>query len=99
MAKYKMTLFARFFIFLIIVIPVAYVLAAYINGQDGIEKLMALFSNTEEDTTEIATTPPSATPDTTKVLVSNKDELIQQKNDSIRLLQQQLEDCREADSQ
>ncbi len=89
MAKYKMTLFARFFIFLIIVIPVAYIAAAYINGQDGIAQIMSLFENGKEKTEEPAT----STEDIEAGQSSNED-LLKQKTDSIELLKKELEECR-----
>ena len=44
----KMTPFARFFIMLIIVAPLAYLGAAYYNGEDGIQNLKNIFSSGAE---------------------------------------------------
>ena len=90
MAKYKMTLFARFFIFLIIVIPIAYIAAAYINGQDGLQQIMSLFKSDQEKT---EMTSPPATDTIEQSQSINTDQLIQQKSDSIQLLKEQLEAC------
>jgi hypothetical protein len=90
MAKYKMTLFARFIIFLIIVIPVAYIIANYINGQDGIDQFLSFFRG-NEDTTELVEQP--SPPPTKEVSVGEK-EMLQAKKDSIDLLRKQLDECR-----
>ena len=94
MAKYKMTLFARFFIFLIIIIPVAYIIANYINGQDGIEKFLDLFRGDSKDTTELTSPPPASdSMQLSEANTTNKD-LLKQKSDSLQLLKQQLEACK-----
>ncbi|MDF1694849.1 MAG: hypothetical protein P1U56_03420 [Saprospiraceae bacterium] len=41
--KYKLTAFARIFIFLIFFTPVAFIGASYYNGEDGIAKIQAFF--------------------------------------------------------
>lgn len=56
--KVKMTGFARFFIIMLIVAPLAYIGASYYNGQDGVENIKRLFtkgglndqSNSKDDT-------------------------------------------------
>ena len=50
--KVKTTGFARFFLIMIIVAPLAYIGASYYNGEDGIEKIKNLFKRGE--TTESA---------------------------------------------
>jgi len=50
--KVKTTGFARFFLIMIIVGPLAYIGASYYNGEDGIEKIKSLFKRGE--TTESA---------------------------------------------
>lgn len=45
--KFKLTGFARFFIAMVILAPMAYIGASYYNGQDGIENLKNLFSKGE----------------------------------------------------
>ena len=50
--KVKTTGFARFFLIMIIVGPLAYIGASYYNGEDGIEKIKKLFKRGE--TTESA---------------------------------------------
>lgn len=88
MAKYKMTLFARFFIFLIIAIPIAYIAAAYINGQNGIQQFLSLFQSQETKTEEVKSTKSSTDANDTH------QDLLQQKSDSVQLLKEQLEACR-----
>ena len=50
MAKYKMTGFARFFIFLLIATPIVYLIASYYNGQDGLANMKSLFQGGEKNT-------------------------------------------------
>lgn len=45
--KVKATGFARFFLIMIIVAPLAYIGASYYNGEDGIEKIKNLFNRGE----------------------------------------------------
>lgn len=52
MAKSKMTGFARLLIFLIIILPVAFFGASYINGDDPIDKLRE-FTGGSEGTNEV----------------------------------------------
>lgn len=49
-SRFRVTGFARFVLMLIIVTPLAYLGASYINGEDGIENLKNLFKG--EQTTE-----------------------------------------------
>lgn len=50
--RHKITPLARLLIFMIIVLPIIYLLASYINGEDGIENIKNFFSE-EQSTTEI----------------------------------------------
>jgi cell division protein FtsB len=45
--KVKATGFARFFIIMLFVAPLAYIGASYYNGQDGIENIKRLFTRGE----------------------------------------------------
>jgi len=42
-SKFKMTGFARFFIVMLILAPLAYIGASYANGEDGVENFKNLF--------------------------------------------------------
>ena|SRR5687767_10425838 len=44
--RYKTTGCARFFVFLIIFLPVVYFGAAYLRGEDGMQKLKDFYHNT-----------------------------------------------------
>jgi cell division protein FtsB len=60
MAKRKMTPFARLLIFLIIFLPLAYLAAAYINGEDGIANVKRMVGmENEPPRTETVTTAPA----------------------------------------
>lgn len=50
--RHKITPLARLLIFMIIVLPIIYLLASYINGEDGIENIKNFFGE-EQSTTEI----------------------------------------------
>mgnify|MGYP006266152865 CR=1 FL=1 len=47
--KYKLTGFARFFIVMLFLAPIAYLAASYINGEDGVENIKSLFSGKQAD--------------------------------------------------
>jgi len=46
--KFKLTAFARFFIFILFLGPIAYLGAAYYNGEDGIQNIKDLIGVGEE---------------------------------------------------
>ncbi len=47
-SRYKVTPFARFLMFMIIFAPIAYIGAAYYNGEDGLEKIKGFFNKSEK---------------------------------------------------
>jgi rubrerythrin len=51
MAKGKITGFGRLFIVLIILAPIAYFGASYLNGEDGVAKLQELINGEKTETT------------------------------------------------
>ncbi len=51
--KYKITGFARFFIFMIFFVPVAYIGASYYNGEDGIGKIKKLLNIESKSSTTV----------------------------------------------
>lgn len=53
--KLKSTGFGRFLLFMIFLIPIAYLGAAYLNGEDGVGKLKNMLSG-EETTAEVVST-------------------------------------------
>lgn len=53
--KLRLTNFARFFIFLVIIIPAAFFGASYINGEDPKENLDKLLNRSLEQSTEDVT--------------------------------------------
>lgn len=66
--KYKLTGFARFFIVMLFLAPIAYIAASYINGEDGIANIRQLFSgqaspSDEQTTTLDESSPEDNTPD------------------------------------
>jgi peptidoglycan hydrolase CwlO-like protein len=48
--KYKSTGFARFIIIMLFLVPIAYIGASYVNGEDGLENIKNIF--TGKDKTE-----------------------------------------------
>lgn len=54
--KYKLTGFARFFIVMLFLAPIAYLAASYINGEDGLAKIQEFFKGDSEESTEKETT-------------------------------------------
>lgn len=53
--KYKLTGFARFFIVMLFLAPIAYIAASYINGQDGVANITEFFSGQDESTNDQST--------------------------------------------
>lgn len=43
MSKYKTTAFTRLFVFLLILLPILYIVSSYINGEDGLENIKSIF--------------------------------------------------------
>ncbi len=108
--KYKMTGFARFLIFLIMFTPLAYMGAAYYNGEDGIEKIKSFIENItssdepSEKTVE-AEVPreikseekvESETPAETKdVIIKNQEAEIKELEERLNKLEKQVEGMQE----
>ncbi len=51
--RLKITGFARFFLFLLIAGPLAYLGASYYNGEDGLENIKSLFNNQNSESTTV----------------------------------------------
>ena len=93
--RFKVTGFTRFILIMIILVPLAYVIASYYNGKDGIEELKklvkgqsSLISPTKVDTLEKETY--------RKLLLDNeslKDSLVD-KDLKIRELERNLKLCK-----
>jgi len=54
--KYKLTGFARFFIVMLFLAPIAYLVASYINGEDGVHNIREFFGDEQTTTTTNTTT-------------------------------------------
>ena len=73
----KMTPFARFLIAMIIFAPLAYIVASYVNGKDGIEefkKLIGIESPVETPAQEPTTAMPAPPGNETTVIASPENE-------------------------
>ncbi len=91
--KFKMTGFARFFIAMLILAPLAYIGASYYNGEDGIENLKNLFkgkissgSGNEQETKQMDEIPVQTNPADTDA----KDQRIQQLVEDNNKLKEEL---------
>ncbi len=100
--KFKMTGFARFFIVMLILAPLAYIGASYANGQDGIENFKDLFkgkismgnnSEASTDTKEVEI-PTPAPKQETSTTDTNSDAL-KVKDKKIKLLEERNEVLKE----
>ena len=47
--RVRLTVFSRFLLVMIILVPLAYLGASYFNGQDGVENIKSLFESKEGD--------------------------------------------------
>ncbi|NRB62480.1 MAG: hypothetical protein HRU40_05515 [Saprospiraceae bacterium] len=83
--KYKLTGFARFFIVMLFLAPVAYLAASYINGEDGVAKIQELLNwENEKTAAEKTTTLPSTTSGTEKLSAKDLEEMVFALKDSLR---------------
>ena len=55
--RVRLTVFSRFLIVMMILIPLAYLGASYFNGQDGVENIKSLFNSTTEENNASLPTP------------------------------------------
>ncbi|GAA5219762.1 hypothetical protein [Membranihabitans marinus] len=92
--RYRATGCAKLFIVLLIITPIAFFVASYVNGKDPIKFIKGIFEKTE--TTEIVTD--SASPP-----LNDKDQKIQKLEKDVEFyrleaenLQKQLDDCKNA---
>jgi cell division protein FtsB len=93
MKKHKMTGCARFFIALIIIAPLAYLGAAYYNGQDGIQNIKNFLGIGEKKETKTDDT--YDTPKETEKDLIDKDQQIQQLKDENEQLRKENESLKE----
>lgn len=88
--KFKMTGFARFFIVLLILAPLAYIGASYYNNEDGIENFKNLFkgkvSNGSNSSTSTDTKPMNELPVSTPSSSSDQGtvEALRKENEQLR---------------
>ena len=59
--KLKMTPFARFFIFILFAAPIAYLVASYYNGQDGMQNIKDILGMDKEKQAQADAPRPQAT--------------------------------------
>lgn len=85
-SRFRVTGFARFVLMLIIVTPLAYLGASYINGEDGIENLKNLFKG--ELTTEEVMQPETPQND---VEETKTPEAVQQNQAELERLESELD--------
>ncbi len=104
--KFKLTGFARFFIVMLFLAPLAYIGASYANGEDGIENIKNLFkgkfssessqeestntSNEQTKTVDIPT-PSTSSSNVDQAELDSKDEKIQELIDRNIKLQDKLD--------
>ena len=86
--KYKVTGCARFFLFFIIFVPVVYFGAAYLRGEDGLQKLKNVFEG-------IVGTPKSDRRDTRHLTEQEKidalERELQDAKEQVKVLEEELE--------
>lgn len=94
MPKRKITPFARLFIALIIIVPLAFFGASYINGEDPMENLKQL-TGSEEKVERVEQPTPSSTEPAAELesKVEELQKVLRERDKEIEQLRQQLEDC------
>lgn len=99
--KFKTTPFARFFVFLILFTPLAYLGASYYNGQDGIQNLKNLIGLEVSESKEqvINENPSKKSADVSEEFINGKierlkDEIkqLEEKNNELHLENKSLKD-------
>lgn len=92
-SRTKVTPFARLFLFLIIFAPLAYIGAAYIKGEDGLEAVKNLFKG--EENTTISAEDKQVNEEKTMQLEQLKEEL-EKKEQRIKDLEAENEELKKA---
>lgn len=87
-----MTPFARLLLVLIILAPLAYIGASYLNGEDGIENLKNLLGFGDKEKQEQVEAPATGDPAADTAELPAQDSEIQKEVDSLRERVQQLEE-------
>ncbi|NNF36737.1 MAG: hypothetical protein HKN68_21730 [Saprospiraceae bacterium] len=80
--KYKLTGFARFFIFMLFFAPVSYIGVSYYQGENGLEKVKDFFNSLRTEQADVS-------PDTPSM---SSDEIIKMQAQEIELLKQRIEE-------
>ena len=92
--KFKTTAFARFFLVMIILTPLTYIGASYINGEDGIQKVKELVGidagSADDQSTKRVKRKSSSELDRLRAENKELKQLIEQKDKEIEALEQQL---------
>jgi predicted RNase H-like nuclease (RuvC/YqgF family) len=97
MAKRKMTPFARFFIALMIIAPLAFITASYINGEDPVKKIKEVTGiEAEEGVERTEKTVRMDDKSLEAVLGENKSlkKDLEARDQEIESLKRQLSDCK-----
>ena len=85
--KYKLTVFARFIIFMAVFTPLAFIGVSYYQGEDGLQKIKDLINIDRFKGTSEASLP---TIDESEI-IQLKDEEIRLLKEEIKILEQKLE--------
>lgn len=80
--KYKLTGFARFFIFMLFFAPMSYIGVTYYQGENGLEKVKDFFNSFKTEHAEVSPETPSM----------SSDEIINMQAQEIELLKQKIEE-------
>jgi len=80
--KYKLTGFARFFIFMLFFAPLSYIGVSYYQGENGLEKVKDFFNSLRTEQAEIIPESPSM----------SSDEVIKMQAQEIELLKQRIQE-------
>lgn len=93
--KLKLTGFAKFFFLLLILTPIAYIIASYANGEDGIQNIKRLIgleehARQQEVGQEPTTTLPAQKPDNLEAEIQALKDSLAVKDSRIRDLQEEI---------
>ena len=97
--KYKSTGCARIFIVLLIVAPIAFFVASYINGTDPIETIRSTFDSDETTTTTIEAVDEDATITELKDQIERLEKDVQYYKVESETYKKLLDECQDARTQ
>ncbi|MEL6989599.1 MAG: hypothetical protein AAGK97_17450, partial [Bacteroidota bacterium] len=81
--KYKTTGCFRFFLALLIIAPIAFFGANYINGEDGVQKIKDFFGGSKDKTEQVDDSPKTSVSESKVKRLEQRIENLEKENDAL----------------